>query len=70
MRQQPTPQTWPRLKGVSRVYTQVICVKIILISALLAFGYCNYFTNHAQEIYTGVSFQLKQDFPSVYNYQT
>ena len=55
---------------VSRVYTQVICVKIILISALLAFGYCIYFTNHAQEIYTGVSFQLKQDFPSVYNYQT
>ena len=28
------------------------------------------FTNHAQEIYTGVSLQLKQGFSSVYNYQT
>ena len=72
MRHQPTPQTW--LKAVSRVYTQVICVKTILISALLAIGHCISHLFHKsprkKSIYTGVSFQLKQGFSSVYNYQT
>ena len=53
---------------------QVICVKTILISALLAFGYsiCHLFhkSPRKKSIYTGVSFQLKQGFSSVYNYQT
>ena len=60
-------------KGCKSCYTQVICVKTILISALLAFGYCICHLFHKsprkKSTYTGVSFQLKQGFSSVYHYQ-
>ena len=60
-------------KGCKSCYTQVICVKTILISALLAFGYCIcqlfHKSSRKKSIYTGVSFQLKQGFSSVYHYQ-
>ena len=58
-------------EGCKSCYTQVICVKTILSSALLAIGYRISHLFHKsppkKSIYTGVSFQLKQGFFSVYN---
>ena len=71
MRHQPTPQTW--LKALSRVNTQVICVKTILSSALLAFGYCIsrlFHKSRTRNLYRGVSsaqtgFFLRLRLPNV-----
>ena len=59
-------------KGCKSCYTQVVCVKTILISALLAIGYCisrQFHKSRTRNLYRGF-FSAQQGFSSVYNHQT